>query len=139
MKTPIQHKNKRKKSSFIKENGEPCNSFASNDSDFCYMHDPSISEKEKSNARSKGGKVKTLVINPSEVVSEIKLNDAKQVTKFYSKIINDVMSNKLDLRMATGIGYLLNGLLKSMELSSIEERVTELEKRLTGNNNFNLV
>lgn len=135
--TNIQGKNKRKKCCFVRENGQPCNSFASNNSEFCYMHDPNISEADKQEARIKGGKAKVLVINPAEIVTEIKLNTPKQVTKFYSQIINDVMKAKMDLRIATGIGYLLNGLLKSLELSEIEERLNKLETNFSNQTPIN--
>ena len=130
MKTNILHNKKSKQCIFMKENGKQCNARAMKDKDFCYFHCSDISEIERQRHKSKGGKSKVLVVNPAEVYKDIKLNNPKQVSRFYSYLINKVMSGSMDLRLATGLSYMLNGLLKALELSEIEDRILKLENSI---------
>ncbi|HEY5533737.1 MAG TPA: hypothetical protein VIL99_02175 [Ignavibacteria bacterium] len=124
---------KNKKCNFVKKDGSRCNARAIKGTDYCYFHSNDVPDEVRRAERSKGGKSKVLVIPAAQVQTEIKLNNPKQVTKFYSKLVNDVMSGTMDLRLATGVGYLLSGLLKAMELSEIENRISNLEDVLETN------
>jgi len=115
---------------FVKNNGENCGALAMINSEFCYFHNPDI-EAERLETKRNGGKQKVLVMNGT--FKPVKLDNIKQVTKFYGDLINNVMNGSIDLRIATGIGYLLNGLLKSMELSELEERLNKIENETSDN------
>jgi hypothetical protein len=133
MNTALQHKKEQKKCTFVKSNGEICASFAMRKSAFCYMHSPEISDADKRQTRSGGGKKSVIV--PVEVIETfrnkpVKLNTPKDVSKFLARIINEVLSGNMDLRLATGIAYITNGLLKSMEISEIEQRINFLEEKI---------
>jgi hypothetical protein len=121
--------NKQKKRCiFVKENGNTCGALQMKNSEFCYFHNPAVSDERQETKRN-GGKKKILVVNDTQTIP-IKLDTSKQVAKFYSKLINDIYTGMIDIRLATGIGYLLNGLLKALELSEVEERISKLEKKL---------
>lgn len=132
MKNTILDNKIKKKCIFVKDNGVTCNSYAMKDSKFCYFHNPDV-EEERLETKRNGGKSKVLVVNKI-MQKPIKLDNAKQVTKFYSQLVNEVMSGEMDLRLATGIGYLLNGLLKSMEMSEFGQRLEMLENKITEQN-----
>ena len=127
----ILHNSLNKRCIFIKENGEQCNSIPLKNDVFCYFHSPAM-EEERKRSVSKGGKRKIIVISEnsnSNLIKNLpfKLNSVKRVTKFYELLINETLSGNIDLRIATGLGYLLSGLLKSLELSEIEERLEGIE------------
>ena len=127
--------NKQKKRCiFVKENGSQCGSYAMKESEFCYFHNPGV-EAERIETKRNGGKQKILVVNDSIPCKLIKLENPKQVTKFYSKLINEVMSGQMDLRIATGISYKLNGILKAKELSEFEQRLEDIENKILENQN----
>ncbi len=100
-------------------------------SDFCYMHNPETQLEAKSFQR-KGGKHKVYVINPENVVQDkrIKFDNATDVREFLTGMINDVMQGKIDVRVCTSINYLLNTVLKSLEISEIEKKLKELENKV---------
>ena len=126
----IQDNKVQKKCNYKRENGTYCNSFAMKNSDYCFQHNPDISEEEKREAKSKGGKRKILI----PVILQrknITLRTAGDVRHFYQKLINDVMKGELDLRIATGVSYILTGLLRAIELSGLEERIASIEKMIS--------
>ncbi|HEY5124448.1 MAG TPA: hypothetical protein VIK14_12000 [Ignavibacteria bacterium] len=121
----------------VKGNGETCGAKAMKESEFCYFHNPAVSEQRKESKRN-GGKHKVIVINGSDMYKPVKLETPKQVTRFYNKLVNEILSGEMDMRIATGIGYLLNGLLKSLEMSELTERLENIETMIeTINNNKN--
>ncbi len=133
MDTILDNKQK-KRCIFVKDNGENCGALPMRNSEFCYFHNPEM-ETERQEAKRNGGKKKVLVVNDTQNLP-IKLDNSKQVAKFYSKLINDIYAGLLDIRLATGIGYLLNGLLKALELSEVEKRILILEQKLCNQNKF---
>lgn len=119
---------------FIKENGEQCNSIPMKNSAFCYFHNPEM-EAERLESKRNGGKKKVIVVSEnvnSKLLNNLpfKLRNAKQISKFYELLINETLAGNLDLRVSTGLSYILSGLLKSLELSEMEERIINIEKLL---------
>jgi hypothetical protein len=47
---------------FIKPNGDQCEANAMTQSDYCYLHNPEISQEDKQLAKVKGGKARALVV-----------------------------------------------------------------------------
>jgi hypothetical protein len=135
----IQDNKVQKKCNFQRENGTYCNSFAMRDSDYCYIHNPAIPEEEKKKSLSKGGKAKILIPVEIRRKGNITLRTASDVRRFYQKLVNDVMKGELDLRIATGVSYILSGLLKAIEMTEIETKINSIENLLNEklNNNGN--
>ena len=109
----------------IKSNGENCKNKSLKDEKFCYWHSKTIPEDAKQDSRSKGGKSK--VIKVSGDFPEFELNTIEDILKLNSVMINKVIKNEADLRVCTGIGYLLNLQIKCIELNTIEKRIDEME------------
>jgi hypothetical protein len=132
--TSIPDNSMNKRCKFVKKSGEICNAIQMKNSDFCYFHSPETEEERKQNIRN-GGKKKVIVVSEnvnSKLLNNLpfKLRNAKQVSRFYELLINETLAGNLDLRYSTGISYILSGLLKSLELSEMEERIINIEKLL---------
>ena len=111
-----------------KSNGEQCKNPSLNNDEYCYWHSEKISEDEKYEHRSAGGKNKIIKVNGN--FPELRLTSMKDIIRLNSLMINKVLSNELDLRISTGIAYLLNLQVKCIETNSIEKRLEKVEDTL---------
>ena len=60
-----------------------------------------------------------------------RLENCSDVKKYLSYLIRQTQAKKIDGGLATKLGYLINILLRAIESSDIESRLTELEKKVT--------
>jgi len=112
------------KCNFKKPNGETCKNLSLKEDRFCYWHSKKIPDAEKQ--RSKGGKNK--IIKTDGLFPEISLNTIGNIIELNSLMINKILKNEADVRLCTGIGYLLNLQVKCIELNTLEKRIDEVEK-----------
>lgn len=119
------------KCTFKKSNGETCKNLSLQSDKYCYWHSKKISDNEKSNARRKGGKTKLIKVN-CDNIPEFELNSIEGIILLNSFIINQTLKNEIDLRISTGIGYLLNIQMKGIELSNFEKRISAIEDNMKG-------
>lgn len=118
----------KKKCKFIKPDGENCEAWAMTDSDFCYFHNPDISDKEKRAIQSRGGQAnKIKVLEPLEPMT---LKEGEDVILLLEDTINKVREGKMDLRVANCIGYLAGHLIKAIETTKLEGRVEIIERAI---------
>ena len=110
---------------FKKSNKETCKNNSLHNDKYCYWHSKKITEAEKNLNRSNGGKQK--IIKCTGDFPEYELNNIAEVCKLNTVLINSVLQNKIDLRIATGIGYMLNLQIKAIELVSIESKLFKME------------
>ena len=108
-----------------------CNALALKNDLYCYMHSKKISDVERHKARSKGGKRKVITVNSE--FDNYELNTIADVMKLNAVMINRILNNELDIRIGTGVCYLLNLQLKLIDTGLIEQRITELENTITNN------
>ncbi len=113
-----------KKCTFTKTNGNPCQANSITNSEFCFSHDPNMSEQKRL-ATQKGGKAIRKAADP---LSSLEINDTKDVVKLLSTTINEVRLGTAEIRVANCIGYLSGHLLKALEVANLEERITQIEK-----------
>ena len=113
---------------FIKKDGKKCNSISMINSKFCYFHNPQTKSLRKISSGSGGKANKKLIVNGS--FPEVKLNSISSINKFIVLMINKILINQLDIRVGNSLNYLLQTLLKSIELSEIETRISKIEKKL---------
>lgn len=111
---------------FEKSNGETCKNLSLKEDKFCYWHSAKVPETIKQQNRSAGGKNK--IIKTDGSFPELNLNTISNIIKLNSLMINKVLKNEADVRICTGIGYLLNLQIKCIELSSVEDRLEKVEK-----------
>jgi len=112
--------------SYIKQNKEQCSANAMKDSKFCFSHNPKMKE-QKMAAVVKGGKMSKK--NRSRL-PEVPLNDTKDIVVLVARIIKEVRSGSIELRVANCIGYLSGHLIKAIEISVLEDRLSKIEEKL---------
>jgi hypothetical protein len=110
---------------FKKKNKETCKNNSLKNDKFCYWHSKKITEAEKNLNRSNGGKQKQIKCNTEFV--EFEIESIKGVCKLNATLINAVLKNKIDLKIATGICYMLNLQMKAIELETIESKIFKME------------
>ena len=111
---------------FKKSNGDNCKNLSLKSDKYCYWHSKKIPEDEKKLNRSNGGKNKVIKVNSE--FEHYELNNISDVIKLNTVMINRVLNNELDLRIATGITYMLNLQIKGIELNTIEKRIDIIEQ-----------
>jgi len=111
---------------YKKENGGQCQANAMTNSDYCYMHNPDISEKEKMEAKIRGGSNRSMIIkNP---LPELQIKKIPDVALLIVDTINRVRAGEMDVRVANCLGFLSDKLIKALEVSDLEERFEKLEQ-----------
>jgi hypothetical protein len=114
------------KCEFIKTDGTKCEAHAIKDSEFCYFHDPNISDEEKREAQSNGGKTKALTLK--EPLPELVLAKPEDAVLLITDTISRVRAGTLDIRTANCLGFLSDKLLKAFEMSRLNDRLEVIER-----------
>ncbi len=114
------------KCDFIKPDEQKCEAYAVKDSEFCYFHNPAISDEEKREAQSNGGKTKALTLK--EPLPEIALVKPEDAVLLIADTINRVRAGTLDIRTANCLGFLSDKLLRAYEVSKLNDRVEIIEQ-----------
>ena len=114
------------KCEFIKPDGTKCEAYAIKGSEFCYFHNPDISDEEKREAQSNGGKTKALTLK--EPLPELVLAEPADTVLLITDTISRVRAGKLDIRTANCLGFLSDKLLKAFEVSQLNSRVEIIER-----------
>jgi len=111
---------------FIKADGELCNANAMSESNFCYTHNPEISDEEKREAKQRGGQARALTIaNP---LPALEIREPGDAVLLIVDTINRVRAGELDIRTANCLGFLTDKLLKAFEISRLNDRVAIIER-----------
>ena len=112
--------------SFIKPDGTQCNANAMSKSNFCYTHNPEISDEEKREAKQRGGQARALTIaNP---LPALEIREPGDAVLLIVDTINRVRAGELDIRTANCLGFLTDKLLKAFEISRLNDRVAIIER-----------
>jgi len=94
--------------------------------DYCYTHNPDISDEEKREAKQRGGQARALTIaNP---LPELPINEPNDAVLLIVDTINRVRSGELDIKTANCLGFLTDKLLKAFEVSKLNDRVEIIER-----------
>lgn len=112
--------------SFIKQDGTQCNANAMRGLDFCYTHNPDISDKEKREAKQRGGQNRAVAI--SEPLPVLPIAEPNDAVLLIADTINRVRAGELDIRVANCLGFLSDKLLKAFEVSKLNDRVEIIER-----------
>ena len=114
------------KCEFIKPDGTKCEANAIRDSEFCYFHNPDISDEEKREAQSNGGKTKALTLK--EPLPPLALAKPSDAVLLIADTISRVRAGTLDIRTANCLGFLSDKLLKAFETSQLNDRMEIIER-----------
>lgn len=110
----------------IKGEDKQCNANAMTSSSFCFSHNPDTKEA-KIQAVSKGGRASKRNNNS---FPEIEITSVKDVTSLLVDTVNKVRSGNLDVKIANCIAILSNHLIKSLETSTFERKLEEVEEEI---------
>ena len=114
---------------YIKPNKKQCSAFAMTDSKFCFTHNPAMKEKKMA-AVIRGGRMSK---KNRTSLPPVSLTQSKDVVVLLGSTINDVRGGSIELRIANCIGYLSGHLIKAIEISDLEQRVSKIEEAITKN------
>ncbi len=114
------------KCSFIKDNDEQCKANAMNGSEFCYLHNPDISDEAKREAQTKGGANRALTL--SEPLPVIPLAVPNDAIMLITDTISRVRAGELDIKTANCIGFLTDKLLKAFEVAKLNDKAEFIEQ-----------
>jgi len=94
--------------------------------EYCYTHNPDISDEEKREAKQRGGQARALTIaNP---LPALPINTPDDAVLLIVDTINRVRAGTLDIRTANCLGFLADKLLKALETSRLNDRVEIIER-----------
>ena len=113
---------------YVKPNGKRCEAYAVGNGPWCISHTKeSKYTKIKAKAVRDGGKANT---HPDGLPgwTDRPLERAQDVTIALSEVFNAAMRGEVSASLATAASSLCNGLMKSIELGDIEDRLAKLEK-----------
>lgn len=111
-----------------KSNGRRCQAKAMDGSSCCFFHDPATQTARKA-AQRRGGQANGPVFLPAEA-ADLPLKSGKDVAALIAETINQVRKGRLSPKIASTVGYLTGLLMKALEASDIEERLTRVEQAL---------
>lgn len=114
------------KCNHTKENGETCEAYAVKDSEFCYFHNPDVSDEDKREAQSNGGKTKALTLK--EPLPELALSKPSDAVLLIADTISRVRAGTLDIRTANCLFIGGDKLLKAFEVSQLNDKYDVIER-----------
>ena len=112
----------------VKTDNTQCQANAMLESEFCYLHNPNISDDDKIAARSKGGQANAKSLKMP--LKRLKINEAKDVVGLLVQTINEAREGKIEVRLANCLGVLSGHLIRAFELTDFEQRLTKLEQAI---------
>lgn len=113
---------------FIKPNGKPCQAYAVLDSDYCFWHSPAMLE-QRIQARKKGG-LHRHVMSKRVIPTNYNIKTIDDVLQILKDAVNDACLLENSQARARTIGYLCQIVIKGLEVSELESRISNLERRL---------
>jgi hypothetical protein len=111
---------------FIKPNGDQCGANAMRGSDYCYLHNPDISQEDKRVAQTRGGEARAVAIKTA--LPEIPLNTPNDTITLMADTIKQVRAGKMDIRVANCLGFLTDKILKAFEVARLNDKVEFIER-----------
>ena len=110
--------------------GKPCQAWAMDGSNFCFMHDPAT-VKERAAARSLGGRARHgRNVGATGDTEPVKIENMGDVVQLLNAAVNDLLHLENSIARARAIATLANSLIKALEFAELEDRVTALEMAL---------
>jgi hypothetical protein len=112
----------------IKSDGQRCRAMAIANSQYCFFHDPTVTETRKA-AQRQGGQANGLEVLPADVAG-VPLHSGKDVAAFLAETINQVRKGRVSPKVASTVGYLSSLLMKALDTTDLEERLARVEQVL---------
>jgi hypothetical protein len=106
--------------------GRKCKASAMARSGLCFFHDPDRSA-DRLEAQRAGGLRNRAASLPLDAPDR-DLKSAGDVVALLGLTLNQVRKGQIDPRVANSVGYISGILLKALEMESLEQRVSDLER-----------
>lgn len=113
-----------------KENGSKCNAYCMHWSNYCYLHNPEISDEEKKTHQSRWGKQQNSLSSQKGPLDSIDIQNLNDVAALLVDTVNKVRTQELDIKTANCIWFLCNHLMKAYELSQLEKKLDAIKNSL---------
>lgn len=121
----------KKQCRYKRPDGRKCQASPTADSGFCFFHDPERAA-DRLEAQRAGG-LRNKAASLSADTPDCNLKNAGDVIALLGTTINQVRRGQVDPRVANSVGYLSGILLKALEVSALERRVSDLEVAIKNN------
>ena len=109
------------------KSGKPCGARPLQGQSLCALHaDPGRAQELAKRPRKNGVNMKPEA-NPPDIPS---LETATEIRKFLSQLMADVRKRVVDAKTASTLATLATSQLKAISAAELEQRVTELEKKV---------
>jgi hypothetical protein len=109
----------------VNADGHPCQARRISGSKFRFFHAPE-QEQARRAARKAGGLKNKKAVLP-RMTPDLQLLSTQDVEKLLAVTINEVRRGEVDSKVANGIGYLSAILVKSLQETEFDSRLTALE------------
>jgi hypothetical protein len=110
-----------------KPDGHVCQAKARIGSDFCFFHDPELSDARRQ-AQCRGGHKQTRIrVIPSHT-PDFHFSDSVRIKELLEYAANQLVQGELDPKSAYVLGYLADCALRAHKLITLEQRIDEVEK-----------
>lgn len=119
-----------KQCEFVDKDGGQCRAKPTKGSNYCFWHDPAL-QKIRMLASTKGGLNRRL---QGLYGNAVKITTPKSITKFLGMVINDVWTGKVPVQVGTSMGFLTRCWLDSYEASEVNDRLKDLEEKISQQN-----
>jgi len=118
---------------FTKSDGSQCKARALKDNIFCPSHQNLISKTEN-NPPNENGPQENRKNQSHLVISipELNINNPGDLPPFLIDTIRNVRSGVMNSRVGSVIGYLTGMLLRSYEVTDMNERIEKIERLISG-------
>jgi hypothetical protein len=116
-----------KKCKAKKPDGTPCGAYAMRGNEFCYLHNPSITDEKKNASRAKGGANRALM-TVEKALPAMPLETPHDAVYLIADTISRVRAGELDIKIANCIGVLSGQLIKALELAQLKDKVAYIER-----------
>ena len=108
-----------------RKDGQPCQSYAVEGSEFCFWHAPELAERRKL-ARTNGGRARHgRKLNQDG--TPVKLESLGDVVTVIEGALTDLLQLETSVSRARAVGSLCAVAIKALEASDLEQRIARLE------------
>jgi hypothetical protein len=110
-----------------KSDGHACHAKARTGSDFCFFHDPELSDARRQ-AQCRGGRKHTrLRVIPSHT-PDFDFSNSIRIIDLLEYTANRLVQGELDHKSAYVLGYLADCALRAHKVVTLEQRIVEVER-----------
>lgn len=113
-----------------KQNGQPCRARAMRGVTFCFSHNPAA-KKTKREASQRGGRNRRIPKRAARPKYIVRVESISDVQQLLFRTLTELRNGDLDAELARTVGYLSGVATKVAEAADLEQRMREIEQKVT--------